>query len=114
MDDNTVQTIACHFQNESALYLSYMPFIKGGGLFIRTKQAYQLGDLVVLQVHLPNLPEEYVINGQVVWITPIGAQGNKPAGIGVQFAEDKSRDFCNKIETILAGMLKSTQITDTL
>ena len=33
-------------KDKSALYAAYMPFIKGGGLFIPTKKEYQLGDEV--------------------------------------------------------------------
>ena len=91
-----------------------MPFIKGGGLFVRTKAAYELGDSVSLSVQLLNEPDSYVIEGKVVWLTPKGAQGNKPIGIGIQFIGENSRHFCNKIETLLAGMLKSTQNTDTI
>ena len=65
-------------------------------------------------INLLNEPDSCLIDGKVVWITPIGAQGNKPAGIGVQFIGENSRYFCNKIETYLAGMLKSTQGTDTI
>ena len=109
-----VPTISCSFGDEGGLYLAYMPCIKGGGLFIRTKTPYVLGSPVCLSINLLNEPDSCLIDGKVVWITPIGAQGNKPAGIGVQFIGENSRYFCNKIETYLAGMLKSTQGTDTI
>jgi type IV pilus assembly protein PilZ len=109
-----VKQITCSFPNESALYLSYMPFVKGGGLFIRTNPTFALGDAVELSIKLLNELELYVVSGLVVWITPKGAQGNKPPGIGVQFQGDNSRTLCNKIETYLAGLLKSSQITDTI
>jgi type IV pilus assembly protein PilZ len=107
------QTITCVFDNEQILYPAYMPFIKGGGLFIRTNNVFELGSEVKLSIRLMSEPEIYLIDGKVVWITPKGAQGNKPAGIGVQFMGE-SRSICNKIETYLAGLLKSTQITDTM
>ncbi len=106
--------INCIFSNEGALYLAYMPFVKGGGLFVRTKNTYVLGSQVSLSVQLLDEPDSYLVEGKVVWITPKGAQGNKPTGIGVQFTGENSRNFCNKIETYLAGMLKSTQLTDTI
>lgn len=109
-----VLPIHCVYQNEAMLYLAYMPFVKGGGLFVRSKSTYVLGSHVSLSVQLLNDPENYLLEGKVVWITPIGAQGNKPPGLGVQFTGENSRHFCNKIETYLAGMLKSTQITDTI
>ncbi len=113
MADDVV-TINCVFTDEAQLYRAYMPFVKGGGLFLRSKNAHQLRERVNLSVQLLNDPESYVIEGKVVWITPKGAQGNKPAGFGVQFISENSRHFCNKIETYLAGMLKSTMVTDTI
>ena len=109
-----VQSISCHFTSESALYLAYMPFIKDGGVFIRTKNTYELGSQVKLSVQLLGEPDKYAIDAKVIWITPKGAQGNKPPGIGVQFIGENTRALCNKIETHLAGFSKSTQPTDTM
>ncbi len=111
---NELQAINCSFKTEELLYLAYMPFVKGGGLFVRTKQLHPLGSNVTLIVQLLDEPETYTVDGKVVWITPKGAQGNKPNGIGVQFSGENSRNLVNKIETYLAGMLKSTQPTDTI
>lgn len=110
----SAQLINCTFSSEASLYLAFMPFVKGGGLFVRTNHTYTLNHLVDLSVHLLNEQEPYLLSGKVVWITPKGAQGNKPPGIGVQFTGENSRYLCNKIETYLAGMLKSTQMTDTI
>lgn len=107
-------TISCTFSTEASLYLAYMPYVKGGGIFIRTLHNYNLADEVHLAISLMDEAVPFEIEGKVVWITPKGAQGNKPAGIGVQFIGENSRALCNKIETYLAGMLKSTQPTDTL
>lgn len=106
--------IDLNFETEDALYKAYMPFIKGCGLFIRTKKEYALGDKITLSIKLLNDLEVYQVESKVVWITPIGAQGNKPSGIGVQFEGDESRALCNKIETYLAGSLDSNRLTDTL
>lgn len=106
--------INCCFATENALYMAYMPFLHGGGLFVRTHQYFPLGTQVKLAISLINEPDIYTIDATVAWITPRGAQGNKPAGIGLQFRGENCRHFSNKIETYLAGMLKSTQITDTM
>lgn len=109
-----VKNITCSFPTEAALYLAYMPFIKGGGLFIRTNPNFSLGDPIQLAINFLNETDAHTITGKVVWITPKGAQGGKPPGIGVQFEGENNRNLCNKIETHLAGMLKSAQITDTI
>lgn len=111
---DTIDLITCHYQNEHALYLAYMPFIKGGGLFIRTNAIYELGSAVDLSIQLPNETSVYQVDGKVVWLTPKAARGNKPMGIGVQLCGHYGRELCNKIETLLADMLKSTQSTDTI
>ena len=111
-DDN--QVISCVFHNENALFLSFMPFVVDGGLFAHTKSVYELGSSVTLSITLLDDPEVHIIEGRVIWITPKGAQGNKPAGIGVQFTSENKRQVCNKIEKLLAGKLKSTHSTDTM
>lgn len=106
--------INCSFNTEASLHAAYMPFVQNGGLFVRTKVSFNLGEKVNLTVKLMDETDPYEVEGRVVWITPIGAQGNKPPGIGVQFMGENSRYLCNKIETYLAGTLKSTQMTDTI
>jgi type IV pilus assembly protein PilZ len=57
--------------------------------------------------------EKIPVAGKVVWVTPKGAQGNRAAGIGVQFS-DQDNTAVNKIETYLAGMLSSDKPTHTM
>ena len=111
---DTKPLINCSFSSEASLYLAYMPFVKGGGIFVRSSHLFPLGEEITLSVTLLNEHEPYLVDGKVAWITPKGAQGNKPTGIGVQFSGENSRHLSNKIETYLAGMLKSTQLTDTI
>lgn len=106
--------IDCAFPNEDALYMAYMPYVQGGGLFVRTSKSFELGSIVLLSVQLMTEADNYIIEGKVVWLTPKGAQRNKPVGVGIQFVSDNGRQLSNKIETYLAGMLKSSQTTDTI
>lgn len=100
-------------KDKAVLYAAYMPFIRDGGLFIPTSRPYQLGDEVFLLLQLLEDTEKLPVAGKVVWVTPPGAQGNKAAGIGVQFSPDSSlaRD---RIETHLAGASKSDRLTHTM
>lgn len=91
-----------------------MPFIKDSGLFIRTHELCALGDKIKLRIKLLEDPTLYELQGKVIWVTSVGAQGNKPAGFGVQLIGEARRDLCNKIETLLADRLKSSSITDTM
>jgi type IV pilus assembly protein PilZ len=101
-------------KDKSALYAAYMPFIKGGGLFIPTKKSYQLGDEVFMLLTLMDETEKLPVAGKIVWVTPAGAQGNRAAGIGVQFSDQDEGVARNKIEGYLAGALQSDRPTHTM
>jgi type IV pilus assembly protein PilZ len=101
-------------KDKSALYAAYMPFVKNGGLFIPTAKQYELGDEVFMLLTLMDETEKLPVAGKIVWITPKGAQGNRAAGIGVQFSDQDGGAARNKIETYLAGALKSDRQTHTM
>jgi type IV pilus assembly protein PilZ len=101
-------------KDKSALYAAYMPFVKGGGLFIPTKKDYQLGEEVFMLLTLMDEPEKIPVAGKIVWVTPSGAQGNRAAGIGVQFSDQDDGAARNKIEGFLAGALESDRPTHTM
>ena len=100
-------------KDKAVLYAAYMPYIRQGGLFIPTQKQYQLGDEAFLLLNLMDEPEKIPVAGKVIWITPKGAQGNRAAGIGVQFdGEDETAR--TKIESYLAGSLSSDRPTHTM
>ena len=102
-------------KDKAALYNAYMPYLKYGGIFVPTPKRYFLGDEVFLLLTLPESNERLPVAGKVVWVTPTGAQGNRIAGIGVQFAETaEGENVKGKIETLLAGMLNADKPTHTM
>jgi len=101
-------------RDKSALYASYMPFVRNGGLFIPTTKNYKLGDEVFMLLTLMEDKEKLPIAGKIIWITPKGAQGNRTAGIGVQFSDLDKGQTRNKIENVLAAALKSERQTHTM
>ena len=101
-------------KDKAQLYAAYMPFVKNGGLFIGTQREFTLGDKVFVLLTLWQNPEKIPIAGKVVWVTPVGSQGNRIAGIGVQFSDQDNGAIRNKIETYLAGALKSDRPTHTM
>ncbi|WP_394173179.1 PilZ domain-containing protein [Thalassotalea litorea] len=105
--------ITLEFANEKDLYLSYMPFLKQGGLFIKTTQAYELGDTISLQVLLPGQEEHVTMQTHVCWITPPGAHNGTESGVGVAFLDDEF-NVRNQIETSLGRMLNSKEPTYTM
>ena len=102
-------------KDKAALYNAYMPFVKGGGIFVPTPKRYFLGDEVFLLLTLPESSDRLPVAGKVVWVTPVGAQGNRAAGIGVQLAENgEGEAIKNRIETMLAGSLNGEKPTHTM
>ena len=101
-------------KDKSALYAAYMPFISGGGLFIPTKKSYSLGDEIFMLLTLMDESEKIPVAGKIIWITPVGAQGNRAAGIGVQFSDQDEGAARNKIEGYLAGALEADRPTHTM
>lgn len=100
-------------KDKAVLYAAYMPFLLHGGLFIPTNKPYSLGDEVFMLLNLMDEPEKIPVAGKVVWVTPKGAQGNRAAGIGVQFS-DQDDTASKKIEAYLAGSLESDRPTHTM
>ena len=80
--------LSLNIREQAALYAAYMPFLKGGGIFIPTSRQYQLGEEVFMLLSLMDDPNRIAVQGKVVWITPEGVQGNRTQGIGVQFTQD--------------------------
>lgn len=101
-------------KDKGALYAAYMPFVRNGGLFIPTSKPYKIGDEVFMLLTLMEESEKIPVAGKIVWITPPGAQGNKAAGIGVQFSEQDNGQTRNKIEGYLAGALNADRPTHTM
>ena len=101
-------------KDKSALYLAYMPFVRNGGLFIPTSSAYNLGDEVFMLLNLMDEEEKLPVAGQVIWMTPRGAQGKRQAGIGVQFSDQDNGETQKKIDAYLAGALGGDKPTQTM
>jgi type IV pilus assembly protein PilZ len=105
-----VENITLEFITDRDLYQSYMPFMKKGGLFIRTTEHFELATEVKLIVTLPDSLESSEVLGNVSWITPLGAQNGTPAGIGVSFLEDRD-NIRSQIDKAIGRLLNSSEPT---
>jgi type IV pilus assembly protein PilZ len=111
---NKPGVLSLAIKEKSALYAAYMPYIKGGGLFIPTNKNFKIGEEVFMLLSLVDDPMKLKVVGKVIWITPV-AQGSRPQGIGVQFSEkDGGVEVKNKIEALLGGALKANRPTHTM
>ncbi len=112
-DTEQESVLTLTIKDKGVLYGAYMSFLQNGGLFVPTARPYRLGDHIFLLLTLMDEPDKLPVAGRVVWITPEGAQGNRQAGIGIEFSEEDA-SIAAKIENYLAGALGSERVTHTL
>lgn len=117
-ENNTIApkpgVLSLAIKEKAALYAAYMPYVKGGGLFIPTSKSFKIGEEVFMLLSLIDDPMKLKVVGHVVWITP-AAQTGRPQGVGVKFSEkDGGLEARNKIEGLLGSALKSSRPTHTM
>ena len=106
--------ISLAIKDKAMLHSSYMPFIKGGGLFIPTEKSFELGDEVFLLLTLLDDPERFAITGKVVWINYRTTPGGRQMGVGIQFGGTEGANLQKKVETQLVGYPRFEQATNTM
>ncbi|MBX2879367.1 MAG: PilZ domain-containing protein [Granulosicoccus sp.] len=106
--------ITFSISDKGALYSSYMSFVQNGGLFIPTSRNYNLGDEVFILLKVMEDTSFTPVVGNVSWITPAGAQGNKVPGIGIQFAADDKGATRTSIEQYLGAAINRERPVQTM
>ena len=90
-------------RDDAALHSSYMPFIRGGAIFVPTKgTTHNFGDEVVVSMHLESTNKKLAIPGKVVWIAPESCERGTQ-GLGIQFAGTTRAKVKLIIETMLGN-----------
>ena len=106
--------VSLNYPEKKALHKAFMPFLKGGGLFLPTTQKYELNDEIFLLVTLPDSSKAIPVPGSVVWKTPPGAQDGRRQGIGIEFKGREGNSLRNRIEGLLGAKLGSATPTFTM
>jgi type IV pilus assembly protein PilZ len=101
------------FKDKLSLYNAYMPFIKGGGLFIPSNRPSKLGEEVFVLITLLEDPERIPLTGKIVWVNT-RQQGTRAAGFGIQLSGEEGDKAKRKIEALLAGALQADRPTQTM
>ncbi len=102
------------FTDIKQLKKNYMPFIKGGGIFVVTPEVHAINEKINLQISFYDDPHMFEISGNVVWINPAFAQYGREQGIGVSFENDDGSILKTKIEKLLADSSEQDIKTATL
>jgi type IV pilus assembly protein PilZ len=102
-------------KTKAALYSSYLPFIKGGALFLPSVKEHKIGEEVIVLLSFLDEPQRVPIASTVVWVNPPHAAGNRPQGIAVKLPDtDGGKQLRGKIDQLLAGTQASGKSTHTL
>jgi type IV pilus assembly protein PilZ len=105
MENKQHNVLPLTIQNKTSLHAAYMPFLKGGGLFVPTQNDYSFGDEVIVVTTIIYLDKKIAIPGKVVWIAPKSAI-NDQQGVGVKFFGTTQAKIKLAIESILGELAK--------
>ncbi|MCK5896893.1 MAG: PilZ domain-containing protein [Cocleimonas sp.] len=105
MENKQRNVLPLTIQNKTSLHAAYMPFLKGGGLFVPTYDDYQFGDEVIVVTSIIYLDKKIAIPGKIVWITPKSGVNNQQ-GVGVKFFGPTQVKIKLAIESILGELAK--------
>ncbi len=108
--------IECQIDDIIQLYRAYMPFVKGGALFLPTeKENIKLGDVLKIKLSLPEAKGNYEFSGKVIWLTPRKLLSeDAKTGIGVHIEGADATEIREQIEILIKDYLNSDQPTDTM
>lgn len=100
--------------DDKMLYSYYMPFVKGCGIFVPSKDEHQLGDEAFLLLNLPGDGGKFAASAKVVWLNPPTKLGRREPGIGLQILGRDAEKMRDKIESILGKKVSSPLPTATM
>ena len=105
--------IQANIPDLETLYLSYMPYVVDGGLFIPSKQPVQMGEEIFVLATLPEQSQKIPLTGKVIWISQ-KQNGVKLQGFGIQLSGEKGRYYKAAAERLLAGLKSSNRNSYTM
>ena len=87
----------------AALHSSFMPFVRGGAIFVPTKSGtFNFGDEIIVSMHLKSTDKKLAIPGKVMWIAPESCERGTQ-GLGIQFIGTTKAKVKLIIETMLGN-----------
>lgn len=111
----TIKQLAITFTEPAQVVNAYMPFLKEGGFFIPTTQAFSLGDELFIALTLPDKPnEKSPVPARVAWINPPHAFGGRKQGIGVMFTGIQADSINRRFKQIVSASDSRSVYTNTM
>ena len=106
--------VSLSYPDKKSLQKAYMPFLKGGGLFLPTSTQRDMNEEIFLLVTLPESAKPIPVPGIVVWKTPAGAVDSKQQGVGIEFKGREGNSLRTRIEGLLGARINSATATHTM
>lgn len=109
--------VSLRLESKPIIYASYMSFTEYGGVFLPTKDPFNMGEEVLLALELvtPSKVEKLYVKTNVCWINSNPSAGGRPKGVGLAFGSDETGIKAKGIlEALLSGVLNSDHPTYTL
>ena len=111
---NRPSVVSLNYPDKKALQKAYMPFLKGGGLFLPTSSPRDMNEEMFLLVTLPEAAKPIPVPGAVVWKTPVGSVDGKQQGVGIEFKGREGNSLRSRIEGLLGARTHSNTPTQTM
>jgi CRP/FNR family transcriptional regulator, cyclic AMP receptor protein len=87
------KTLSVSYKDKKSFLTAYTSNISGRGLFIKTSNPLPVGEMFLLKLQLPEIPEPLKIKSMVVWADKEGGdEGTHPSGMGIKFNEMSGKD----------------------
>jgi len=106
--------VSLNYPDKKSLIKAYMPFLKGGGLFLPTSTTRDMNEEIFLLVTLPESSKPIPVPGIVVWKTPKGALDSKQQGVGIEFKGREGNSLRSRIEGLLGAKMATASSTHTM
>ena len=81
----TPLSVRVSYATVDALFSEFTRNVNEGGMFVATETPPELDTRVTLKFQLPGSEEPIQASGRVAWIQ--SAEGDEPAGMGIEFEE---------------------------
>jgi type IV pilus assembly protein PilZ len=104
--ENRPTVLQFAIQDLPNLYVSYIPMLKNGGIFVPTSRRYELNDQLYLLLSLPYSDQKHSLSCQVIWINPIGVSGGASPGVGLMLPDTEEAIALNREIIVLLSRLE--------
>lgn len=93
------------FTSKKALLNAYLQYVQNGGLFIPSETEFNLGELLQVELTLPDTSTPCKVWGKVVLFTPSSAAARWTPGVGIEFEQSEAaKRLCEIINQLIANI----------